>query len=196
MATYQAVASIGEAIRTVLLDARPKPEFANAQFELYQAANFQSPMDEGVSIFLYRVSMNGARRNLPPAPRPDGRRRRPPLPIDLHFLLTPWAKSPAKQQRLLGWLVRALEDLPILPAGLLNSVSPEPNIFQPVETIELIHDPVSFQDVFNIWESLKAKIQPSVTYAARMVTIESEVVVPEYPLVQTREFDLADKPTV
>ena len=104
----------------LLADACPKPEFASAQFELYQLTNFSNPMEEGISLYLYRVAVNGARRNIPPVLGRDGRRYRPPIPIDLHYVATPWARSAVKQERLLGWMVRMFEDIPILPTGLLG----------------------------------------------------------------------------
>ncbi len=190
MATYHAIAAAGQAIIQLLSDSRPKPEFASAQFDLYQAANFQTPMEEGLSLYLYRVAVNGSRRNLPPRLEPDGRRRRPPLPLDLYYLVTPWAKTAVKQQRLLGWAMRTLGDYPILPSNLVNSHGPELGIFHAEETVELIYEPLSLQDTFNIWESLKIKMQPSAAYVARMISIDSTLEMPDLPLVQTREFDL------
>jgi hypothetical protein len=193
MAKYPAIAAVGMAVLDQLASARPKPEFANAQFELYQSSNFESPIEEGISLYLYRVTINGALRN--PASRigPTGKRRRPPLPLDLHFMLTAWAKTAAKQQRLLGWAMQQLEDTPILPSGLLNSLGPEPGIFYPDETVEIISDPISIQDMFNIWENLKAKMQISVAYVARMVMIESALEQMESRVVQTRELRVAQE---
>src|SRR5215216_5245028 len=126
MARHQAIATTGQAIIQLLADACPRPEFDAARFELYQLRDFQAPIEEGVTLFLYRVSINGSRRNLPPTVGPDGRRYRPPVPLDLHYLLTAWAKTAARQQRLFGWAVRALQDVPVLPASLLNHYAPEP----------------------------------------------------------------------
>ncbi len=189
MATYQAIAAIGEAILGLLEAARPKPEFANAQFALYQSTNFQNPMEEGISLYLYRVATNTTRRNLPPHIGPDGRRYRPPLPLDLHYLLTPWARTAAKQQRLLGWSMRALEDTPILPAGLLNHYGTEPETFFPHETVELVCEPLSLQEIVNIWDAFKPNLQLSAAYVARMVAIDSAVEISEGPPAQTRVFD-------
>ena len=87
MATYHAIAAVGEALLRLLADACPKPEFAGAQFNLYSAADFQSAMEEGVALFLYRVTPNTAGYNLAPRLGADGRRYRPPLALDLHYLL-------------------------------------------------------------------------------------------------------------
>jgi hypothetical protein len=193
VATYQAVAATGQAILGLLADACPRDEFPGARFELYGPSDFKTPMDEGVSLYLYRIGVNTSRRSLPPRVGPDGRRFRPPLPLDLQYLLTAWARTAARQQRLLGWAVRALEDTPVLPAGLLNHFGPEPDVFQPHETVELICDPVSLQDLVNIWDPFKASTQLGMTYVARMVALDSALELREGgPVqVQARAFDHA-----
>ena len=146
MATYNAIAATSRAILGLLEGACPKPEFDGALFELYQARSFQNAMPEGVSLYLYRVSTS-SRRNLPSRTGPNGEHYRPPLPLDLYYLLTAWARTAEKQQALLGFCIRLLGDTPILPAGLLNHFGPEPETFQPNESVELIFEPASLQDL-------------------------------------------------
>ena len=191
MATYQAIAATSQAILGLLEDARPTSGFAGSRFALYRTADFQDPLDDGISLYLYRVSANQTRRNLAPRLAPDGRRYRASLPLDLSYLLTAWAQDAVKQQRLLGWAVRTLEDTPILPAGLLNRYGPEPEIFRPTETVELVSEPLSLADTTALWEVFKPNIEPSVAYLARMIAIESEIEVAEGRPVQTRVFDFA-----
>ena len=196
MAKYPAIASVGMAILNLLANARPNLEFDNAKFELYQSSNFESPMEEGISLYLYRVAINGTIRN--PASRigPNGKRQRPPLPLDVHFMLTAWARTAEKQERLLGWAMQQLEDMPILPSGLLNSVGPEPEVFHPDETVEIIWDPMSVQDMISLWEHLKSsktKMQISVTYVARLLMIDSSLERMEHPAVQTRIFGVGQQ---
>jgi hypothetical protein len=190
LATHQAIAVTGQAILGLLADACPKPEFAGAEFELYQPSNFQKPMSEGLSLFLYRVTVNLGQRNQSSRPRADGQRPRRPLPLDLHYMLTPWAATAARQQRMLGWAMRSLEDTPILDSGYLNHYGPEAGIFLDSETVELSHDPISLQDMLNIWDVFKPNQQLSVTYLARMVSIESELGIAEFAPVQTRVFEI------
>src|SRR5262245_35890350 len=177
----------------MLKDACPTDEFPDALFQLYQAVDFQKPMAEGVSLFLYRITVNTSRRNLPPRTDPDGTRYRPPLPVDLHYLLSVWGKTPEKQQRLLGWCIRASEDVPILPAGLLNQLEPVPPFLQQ-ETVEIICDPLSLQDLFNIWDILKPNVPLSMTYVARFVPIGSKVTMSDYAPVQSRELQFTGGP--
>ncbi len=190
MATYPAIAATSEAILGLLQSAAVGGEFDGAQFAHYQAGDLASPMNERVSLYVYRVTVS-ANRNLPPQLGPDGVRYRPPIPLDLHFLLTAWAKTAIRQQRLLGFAIRTLEDTPILPAGVLNQHSPEPNVFRPEETVELVFESVSIQDFSYIWYVAQQKEQPSATYVARMVEIESRVSVDDAGLVQTRTLEYA-----
>jgi hypothetical protein len=190
MATYQAIAAAGQAIIGLLADACPKPEFEGARFSLYQIKDFLTPMEEGLSLFLYRVAVNGSRRNLPPSVGADGRRYRPPIPLDLNFLLTAWGKTAEKQSLLLGWAIRMLQDVPVLHANLLNDYAAAADTFRPGETIEIVLDPLNLQDMSNLATLTKLNPPLSVTYIVRMVSVESSVALTEADPVQTREFDL------
>lgn len=189
MATYHAIAATSQALLGLLRDACPREKFSRAEFALYHASDFEKPMEEGISLYLYRVTINTAIRNLPPRTVADGRRYRPSLPVDLHYLLTAWAKDAGMQQRLLGWGMRTLEDSTILPAGVLNSYMPEPDTFHANETVEVICDPLSLQDWAAVWDKLKPKLQTSMAYVARMIAIDSTVELIEAVPVQTRTFD-------
>ena len=190
MGRYQAVAATSEAIRNLIKSAAVA-EFADIDCALFQAGNLQKfPDNPLITLYLYRVVVNNAQRNMLPRPAPDGRRHRRPLPLDLHYLLIAWVPDAARQQRLLAWCARVLEDTPILPASLLNAVGPEDNVFAPDETVELTYDPLSLQDLYNVWQVAPTNQQPSLAYVARMVRIESETTLREYEPVQTRDFGL------
>jgi Pvc16 N-terminal domain len=190
MATYPAIAATSDAVLGLLQSAAVGTEFDGVAFAHYQSGDFESPMSDGVTLYLYRVTVS-SNRNLPPQVGPDGRRYRPPIPLDLHFLVTAWAETAVRQQRMLGFAIRTLEDTPILPAGVLNQHSPEPNVFRPEETVELVYENLTVQDIGYIWDVAQTKEQPSATYTARMVEIESPVAFDEGGLVQTRELQFA-----
>ena len=194
MASILAIAATGLAIRRLLEDTCPRDLFPDADFKLLQAADFEKTayLKEGISIYLYMIGANPSRRNLPPRMSIAGRRYRPSLPVDLHFLITSWSSDAELQLRMLGWAMRALEDTPIFPAGLLNANTFETDIFFPEEAVELIFNPLSLQDMGLLWENLKTvKLMPSVTYVARMILIDSSIEITEAGPVQTRIFDMA-----
>lgn len=191
MATQNAIAAVGLSILGLLRDACPRPEFDGARFELYQSVNFGKPMDEGISLYLFRVAVNGGRRNMPPRVDAQGRRHRAALPLDLFYMLTPWAKTAERQHRLLGWAMRTLEETPTLPSGLLNHFAvPEHDAFYPDETVTVIQEQLSVQDMFNLWDFAKHNIQVSVAYAVRLVPLDSLVRDDDAGLAQTRIFDV------
>jgi hypothetical protein len=197
LATHRAIAATGLAIRGFLESSFPASEFPNAKIELYRANDFDSPMEIGISLYLYRVSVSTSRRNFPPVVAPDGKRFRPALPLDLFFMMTAWGQTAEVQQRLLGWAMRELENTPILPSNLLNHYIQEVDTFRPAETVELICETISLQDMNSLWDGFKANKtnqHVSVTYIARMILIDSNVEMTEYPPAQTRVFDVGNEP--
>src|SRR3981081_569264 len=124
-------------------------------------------MDTGVSLFLYRVLVNGGIRTPPSGPGTGPAA----LPLDLHFLLTPWAAEAAMEQEILGWVMRTLEDTPILTAGLLNARVA--GVFGPDEVLEVVADQLSNAEQLQLWDVLRTDFRPSVQYVARVVRIES-----------------------
>jgi Pvc16 N-terminal domain len=180
LATYHAVSAIGQAVVSLLKSARPATEFNTIDIRLFQAKDVQAASEwEGISLFLYRVTVSGSRRQMPAAVAADGRVRKRPLPLDLFYLLTPWAKTAAMQHLMLAWAMRTIEDSCSLPPALLNSHFPDDKPFRPDETVELLHDPLSVQDLNNIWEILgKHNVQISASYVARVVPIDSTLYEP------------------
>jgi hypothetical protein len=108
--------------------------------------------------------------------------------VDLNFLITPWAADADKQLRLLGWIMRVIEDTPIIPAALLNELEQNGKIFAAAENVELFYEPLSMADTAILWENLKqVKVMPSVTYVTRMVLLDSGTALKAYDPVQSRD---------
>lgn len=193
MATYHAISAVGQGITSLLRSARP-PDLQTTDVRLFHQRDFAKGLEEGISVYLYRVTVSGARRNLPSTLSPTGRPQRRPLPLDLYFLVTPWARTAELQHVLLGFAMRAIEDAPSLPAPLLNAHVP--GAFRPDEAVELIADTLSVQDNSYVWEVAKASMQVSAAYVARVVPIDSQVELPtEGGLVQTRSYPVAPEPS-
>ena len=150
-------------------------ESASAEFKLYQAKDFGSPMSEGFSLFLYHVTLNTTLRNPPLRRSPDGRRFRPSLPLDLHYLLTPWAADAERQQRMLGWAARFMEDNTSLPAFVINRYADADDVFPPGDTIELACESLALSDFLGLWDKLGPGLETSIAYVARAIQIDSEV---------------------
>jgi hypothetical protein len=193
VAKAQAIAVVGQTILGLLADNIPRTDFANALYELYQPSNLNPPMSEGISLFLYRIEINAGMRNIPNRTGLDGITRRAPLPLDLYYLLTVWATDVVKQQRILGLAMQTLADLPVISAGRLNSFGPETDVFRPDETVEVIFNSLSLQDVSNLWSAFKVTLPVSLGYIARVVGIDSAIQDDRTTPVQTREMNFAEK---
>lgn len=175
MADYRAVAAVSEAIVQQLHDNYRFADFNNElEFKVYVAKDFSQPMTAGVSLFLYRIFPNGVHRTPSGRPGPSGQEYRGQLPLDLHFLLTAWAEDASLQHTIAGWMMRILEDTPILPVGLLNQKYP--NLFHEDETVTVTTAELTTEELFRMWEVIvNHAYQISVPYIARVIRIESNL---------------------
>jgi hypothetical protein len=187
MASTSAISATTESVIRLLRSSYNPADFNNAplDFQVYVANDFLTPMDEGISLLLYRVYHDGSNRTPPGRMQPNGRRNRTKLPLELHFLLTTWAKQASLQHELAGWMMRTLEDNPILYPALLNSYKPD--VFYPDETVEISLAQLSTEDMFNIWDVIIHHVyQLSVPYVARVVQLDSTLAQDEGSAVQQR----------
>jgi hypothetical protein len=190
MANYLAIAAVAKTVLKLVEDNCPRDEFSGTpSFTLYAGQDFTPVVNEGFSLLIYRIGVSSAVRNQPPRRTPEGRKRRPALPVDLGLMLTPWSTEPERQLRLMGWAMRFIEDHSIIPAALLNqSLSRrERAAFNADEAIEIFCDPPSLPDHLGLWDKFRNRWQTSVTYTVRMVNIESDLSSSEGALVTTRE---------
>ena len=169
MATYRAVAAVGQAIVGLLQGASRPAEFAGAQFKLIRTEDFSQPIETGLSVYLYRITENSARRNSPPA-SPRGSRASGPLALDLHYLLTPWGADADSEHQLLAWTMRVLADAPVLPSALLNEANA--GTFDASESVQLMLESLDVAEEINLWRGLRLPYRPGVSYLARGVLID------------------------
>jgi hypothetical protein len=173
MADFRAVSAVCEAMMGLLRSASTAAGFDHElQFRVLTSRQFkEEPLNAGVSLFLYRVFVNGTHRL--PAGRlgPGGSQAAHQLPLDLHFLLSFWGREASLQHRVAGWAMRIIEDHPLLPSGLLNRVAPD--VFRPEETVEISPSELSTEDLLRLWENLaQNEYHLSVPYQARAVWLE------------------------
>jgi hypothetical protein len=192
MATYRAIAATGKTLAGLIQDRYPRDEFGTSlDVQLYQTRDFETPMGDGFSVFLYRVAVNGSMRNMTFRLSPDGRRFRPSLPLDLYYMITPWAQDTERQSRMLGWMMRMLQDVGQLSASHLNHYLSETDTFAPTESVDIICDPLVLNDYLTLWDRLRT-LPPSATYVLRMVLIDSDLSTTDGPPVQTRRFEMGE----
>lgn len=194
MAQFQAVRVTCEAITELLkavYTAQPTGLPVSMGFHVFVAEDFKTvdSSTNGISLFLYRAYVNANQRATQRRDPATGKTTRPPLPLELHFFLTTWAKTASLQHNMLGWMMRTLEDFPCLTASFLNERGS--GTFSANETVEIIPGQLTNEELMRIWEDLQVPYQLSVPYVARIVRIDSTVELGEDGLsVIQRDFDM------
>lgn len=174
MATFRGVEGACHAVVELLRDNYDPSDFPghDLEFRVVPVTAFDTGLTAGVSVFLYRITLNGADRTPPGRRTEDGGRFRSQLPLDLHILLTAWGNDPSLEQAVAGWMMRVLEDHPILPAGLLNRRTD--GVFRADESTEISVGQLAMEDLLQLWELIGGTYRLSVPYEVRNVRIESE----------------------
>jgi hypothetical protein len=193
MADVRAIHSVGHSLVTWLNhayelsdwpeeDAKPACKFQLVNGR--QLAGQTPTVDKGVLFFLYRVVPNEHTRHT----RPGGRQERPPLMLDLHYLVIPWGDDAKEEQHVLAWTMRALESHPVLGPGDIVGAG-----FRADEAVHIVHADLTTEDLMRIWDAIDPPFRLSVPYVARIVPIELD---PErlYPPVVTRKLIFEDFP--
>jgi hypothetical protein len=122
-----------------------------------------------VSLWLYRVHRHEDLANAPPVIRPDGRIGMRPLPLDLHYLVTPFAGDTLTKQRLLGLAMQTMHDHARVGAEFLL---PE-LLDEPPGMIGVHLEPQSLEETTRIWHALHEAYDLSVSYLVQYVPIAS-----------------------
>lgn len=129
----------------------------------------------GLSLWLYRVSRDDTRLNDPPRlrPLPSGQVELvpPPLPLRLHYLMTPLAKDqPEFEQRILGAVLQAFYSTPILSGSDLagDFGGTRAQIYVRLEALSL-------DETARVWEALSSSFQLCVSYEVTLANIDSAV---------------------
>ena len=187
MANYSAIYSVGNSIAQYLQNQYP-PDLATnfaCQFKLISSTEIatedsgSSPLDQTVSIFLHRITINENFRAA--TVLKDSSKTQPVIFLDLHYLLTYWGTSAQAEQVVLGWAVQQLQSSPILDNSILTSDGG----WSATESVQLVMADLSLEDILRIWDALGPKYRLSVAYLARVVRID-RAITPGGPVVATR----------
>jgi Pvc16 N-terminal domain len=141
-----------------------------------------------LSLFLYHVTYNQGWREvgLPSRNGSGAGVDRPPLALDLHYLLIAYGNSEYVPQILLGLGMQALHETPFLyrqqitnvftPGPALNQIDTAlatANLAGQIEMIKVTPEPLSVEDLSKLWTSFGGKFRPAAGYEATVVLIES-----------------------
>jgi hypothetical protein len=128
---------------------------------------------EGVSLWLYRVVRDEQRLNDPPIRIGASRYRPAPLPLRLHYLVTPFTTrtnlgDPDTEQYLLGKILQTLHSHPVFRGADLRGelIGADAEVHMRLESLGL-------DEMSRIWDALDGSHQLSVSYEVGLVNIDS-----------------------
>jgi hypothetical protein len=173
-----AAASIEQLLNAAFNEEQPLPTRPTTAI-LVQTEDFPETQTErnqlpanGLTIFVYRVDFNKAMRAAwSGVGSRDGRTH---LPLDLHFLITPWSENATNELRILGRAMECLENTPILSGPLLSG----PGDWAPNESLQIVLEDVSTEAVMRMFDSLPGHYKLSVPYIGRVLRVDGRVSFP------------------
>lgn len=177
MADFTAVASVGKSLERFLsacftdpLVPVPAPGFTTkavlARTEDFDNGGRGQITPPCLSIFLYRIDFNKTMRAAWSAVgSQDGLAH---LPLDLHYMLTPWASDPELEHRIVGRTMQCLETTPILSGPLLTPSGG----WAPNEGVQILLEDVPTEWVMRTFDSLPTDFKLSIPYVARITRID------------------------
>lgn len=186
MAGFTAIAAVGKSLERLLAQAfleRPPVPGKTSKAALIRTEDLATAGgmkalvgDHGLSILLYRVDFNKSMRAAWSAVgHADGRGH---LPLDLHYLLTPWADNAEHQHMIAGRAMQALERSAMLSGPLLYA-PPLPALYDDepqataTDNVQVVLEEISTEALMRTFDSLPGDYRLSVPYVARVVRIDT-----------------------
>jgi hypothetical protein len=174
MADYTVLSEVGESLVAVLWqEMRADPQI-NSLIDGEDRISLESPADlEGndtvrLSIYLYRIVEDPYSKNHPPINDGRGFLQKPPLTLDLYYLVTPLLGLPREQQIVLGKAMQILYDRSTLEGpDLVGSLAASG------EVVRVILNPVTLEETTRVWQALEMSYRLSVCYVVRVALIDS-----------------------
>jgi hypothetical protein len=140
-----------------------------------------------LAMFCYRVDVNRTMRS--PWSAVAHVEQSIHLPLDVHFLLTPFDSDAEAELQILGATMQCLERYPILNGPRLHPLG----AWERRDSIQLVNEDLVTEDVMRTFDTLPADFRLSVSYLARITRIDAPVE-PEHPDVLTAVRGLTPSP--
>ncbi|MBK5221608.1 MAG: DUF4255 domain-containing protein [Acidimicrobiia bacterium] len=120
-----------------------------------------------LSIFCYRVDVNRTMRA--PWSAVAHHDQTIHLPLDVHFLLTPFDSDAEAELRILGATMQCLERNPIMSGPRLHPLGG----WEATDAIQIVNEDLVTEDVLRTFDTLPADFRLSVAYLARVTRIDA-----------------------
>jgi len=129
---------------------------------------------EGLSVWLYRIIRDDQRLNDPPVRISPTELRPPPLPVRLHYLMTPVTNEqtgdPETEQLILGKVLQLFHSHPVLAGADLQA-----EFAGTAVELRVRLEPLMLEEITRVWEALDGSYQLSISYEVSVVNIMPEL---------------------
>ena len=182
MSDYKVLAEVGQSLIIVLWEQIQNDPDLVALINNASLISLESPAEHQenssdpalLSVYLYRITEDPYMKNRHSVAGNGGKIRKPPMALDLYYLITPLLKAPRDQQIVLGKILQILYDNPTLEGSDLAGT-----LATSGEVVRVIFNTVPLQEVSWVWQALETPYRLSVTYTVRVTLLDSTV---EQPL--------------
>jgi Pvc16 N-terminal domain len=141
----------------------------------------KSVTSDQVNLFLFQTSLDAAWRNQDmPGQVQSGEAGRPPLPLNLYYLLTAYSSTDPEDltsHSLLGQAMRIFHDHPVLGAAEIQSATthdvPGSDLQDQVERVRIVPQVLPKEEISKLWTAFMTPYRLSAAYLVPVVLIES-----------------------
>jgi hypothetical protein len=188
MADYTVLAEVSESLAGVLWDEIQLDPQVNGLIDNENRISLESPFElrtndaVRLSVYLYRIAEGANSKNQLPVQVDGVKLRKPPLALELYYLITPLVGSPREQQVVLGKVMQVLYDRAVLEgADLVGSLAAAG------EEIRVILKPVELEETTRVWQAMETSYRLSVVYLVRIAMVDSRREQPMQPVLSKRD---------
>jgi hypothetical protein len=175
MGSYTAIAEVGQSLVQVIWNAIAADQTLVALINSENLISLESPAEHTdkqdtalLSIYLYRIVEDAYLKNRGPVEGPGGTLQRPPLTLDLYYLITPLLTDAADRQIVLGKVMQVLYDRPSLEApDLAGSLATASDV------LRVVLNPVPLNEIALVWQALEIPYMLCVSYVVRVALLQS-----------------------
>jgi len=193
MATIAAVNQVGESVVKLLNDRRSllaaagqlgdlPPSAEIAHISMTRLAHDPEPTG-GLTFMLYRIEPSEFQWRERQSREPE---RPSTLGVDLLFMLTAWSATSKEEQAMMSWAMLELYKHALLDRSLLVGDA----VWEREEAVQLVHERVSDDTLFRLWETLQRRYRLSTSYRARVIRL-TQGGDSSYPVVVGRRLGFA-----
>ncbi|MFF1355517.1 DUF4255 domain-containing protein [Streptomyces sp. NPDC058297] len=180
MSNTLALAHVTQAL-ALLIESNLGPEIDMAVKVEPRKPPADPPTEPTISVFLYQVTPDTSQRNndLPTRAADGTLVKRPVAALDLHFLITAYGdETELVGQRLIGSVVRALHEIPVLPKDVIELAGERPylagsNLAESAQRVRFTPTVMDVDETSKLWGMLyQTPYTLSVVYQAALVLID------------------------